>query len=76
MYSKGCAFFAIMVWLVLAPMAVADEFKISGALKQSIEYDDNISLQEDKVAVSGYLMKPSFNVNWNTSSTSKSFCKW
>jgi len=69
MYSKGCAFFAIMVWLVLAPMAVADEFKISGALKQSIEYDDNISLQEDKVAVSGYLMKPSFNVNWNTSST-------
>jgi len=58
-----------MAWLVLAPMAVADEFKISGALKQSIEYDDNISLQEDKVAVSGYLMKPSFNVNWNTPST-------
>jgi len=69
MYSKRCVFFASMVWLVLAPMAVADEFKISGALKQSIEYDDNISMQEDKVAVSGYLMKPSFNVNWNTPST-------
>jgi len=69
MYSKGTIFFTSMVWLVLAPMVVAGEFKVSGALNQTLEYDNNISLQEDKVAVSGYLMKPSVNAYWNTSST-------
>lgn len=46
--------------------AIADELKITGALEQGMEYDDNIALTEESTPSFGYLLQPSFAVNWNT----------
>ncbi len=48
-------------------LAVADEWKLTGALEQSIEYDDNINMNVDSSSVFGYLLKPVFGFEWNTS---------
>lgn len=47
-------------------MAIADQFKISGALDQGIEYDDNIGLRAAKTPAFGYLLRPKFNAEWST----------
>ncbi len=55
-----------LVMFMLAPIAVADEWKVTGALDQSVEYDDNIDMRVDATPAFGYLLRPSFSANWNT----------
>ena len=47
--------------------ANADQWKISGALDQAMEYDDNIGLQVIETPALGYSMRPSVNAEWSTS---------
>ena len=66
MRNEGRILLASLVWGTFVPIAVADEWKLTGSLDQKIEYDDNINLNVDPSAVSGYLMNPTLGVEWNT----------
>lgn len=52
--------------LGLMRMAVADQWKVSGAFDQSMEYDDNIGLRVEKTPAFGYSMRPSVRADWST----------
>lgn len=66
MRSHGKFLPVSLVWIVLMPLANADEWKITAGMDQGIEYDDNIGLRADATPAFGYLLKPSFGANWNT----------
>jgi len=66
MRNEGKVLLASLLWSIFVPIAVADEWKITGALDQSVEYDDNIDMKVEPTPVFGYLMHPSFGVEWNT----------
>jgi len=66
MRNEGRILLASLVWGAFVPIAVADEWKLTGSLDQKLEYDDNINLNVDPSAVSGYLMTPTLGVEWNT----------
>ena len=71
MFSTEKLWFSSLVWLMLMlPTAQADEWKISGTLEQSVEYDDNIGLNEDATPAIGYLLNPVFLAEWNTDNMS------
>jgi len=69
MQSSGGIRFAFLVLVVLMQRVVADEWKIGGAIDQSISYDDNIGLRAESAPVFGYLLKPQFKAGWGTAET-------
>lgn len=54
----------VLLGLLLGQAAMADEWQISGAFKQSVEYDDNIGLRAQPTQVFGYTMQPSITASW------------
>jgi len=66
MRYEGRLFLVSFVLLMLGRIAAADEWKLSGALNQGAEYNDNIALRTVPSAVFGYLLNPSFGANWRT----------
>lgn len=66
MRSAGKACLISLFVVVIVSKARADEWKLSGAFNQSIEYDDNINMSVDGAEVFGYLMRPSFVADWAT----------
>ena len=55
-----------LVLIVHRQIAVADEWKVSGALDQEALYNDNIAMRADPSAVFGYLLKPRLQADWST----------
>lgn len=51
-------------------IAFADQWKITGVIDQSMEYDDNIGLRAENTPVIGYLLKPNFRADWRTTTMS------
>ena len=47
-------------------MVLADQWKITGALDQGMEYDDNIGLRIEKTPTFGYVLRPSVKADWST----------
>jgi len=70
MFNEGRHWLASLVLLMLAPIVVADEWKVTGALDQSVEYDDNIGLNINATPAFGYLLNPSFSADWNATNMS------
>ncbi len=66
MLSDGRVWLVVLFGLGLMRMATADQWKITGALDQGFEYNDNIGLRVDKTPAFGYLLRPSVKAEWNT----------
>ncbi|WP_041364772.1 hypothetical protein [Methylomonas methanica] len=60
--------FANLVWIMLGQVTVAAELKVAGNVDQGVEYDDNISLRSEPASAFGYLLRPSFRLDWKTAS--------
>lgn len=67
MRIDGRVWFVILLEFYLMRMAIADQWKISGALDQGVEYDDNISLRVIETPVFGYSIRPSVKADWSSS---------
>lgn len=64
---SGIRFFCVLwLWIMLISTVNASEWKISSALDQSVEYDDNKGLQTNATPAFGYTLNPSFTVELNT----------
>jgi len=66
MDRDGKVWLASLVLVMQGQIAVAAEWKITGALWQGVQYDDNIGMTENAKPVYGYLLRPSLSANWNT----------
>jgi len=56
----------VLLELGLMRSAMADQWKITGALDQGLEYDDNIGLRAVKAPAFGYLLRPNVRAEWAT----------
>ena len=54
MLNEGRLWLASLVLLMLAPIDVANEWKVTGALGQSAEHDDNIGMGDHAMPAFGY----------------------
>ncbi len=66
MRGAGKACLIGLLVMLSANRAGADEWNLSGAVNQGVEYDDNINMSSDAAAVFGYLLRPSLLANWST----------
>lgn len=66
MRRDGKVWLASLLLVMPGQIAVAAEWKITGALEQGVQYDDNIAMRDTATPVFGYMMRPSLSANWNT----------